>query len=135
MRPELVEGRRSSHQERSRDCRNAFSATGQAKAICGGRRKTDRSANSFAHRELGLSTARCEPGTVTDQLDGNIGNVKAGRSYPGSSFGQKGCTWGIGPLRVGGPVVAAKITEPGGAQQRITGCMGDDITIRVTLRT
>src|SRR4029453_8632180 len=101
MCPELVEEHRSSHQERGRDCRDAFSATSQPKAVCGGCRKTDRGANSFTHSQLGLRTPRSEPGTVTDQLDGNVGNVEASRSYPGSSFGQKGCTWGIGPLRVG----------------------------------
>jgi hypothetical protein len=95
MCPELVEEHRSSHQERGRDCRDAFSAAGQPKAVCGGCRKTDRGANSFTHRQLSLRTPGSEPGTVTDQLDSKVGNLKASRSYPGSGFGQKGGAGGI----------------------------------------
>src|SRR5207344_1424471 len=56
-------------------------------------------------------------------------------SYARSSFGQEGCTWRFGPLRVSCAVVAAKIAEPGSAQQGITGCMGDHVTVGVTVGT
>jgi hypothetical protein len=65
-------------------------------------------------------------------LDGNVGDVKAGRSHAGRGFGEKGCAGGIGPPRIGRPVVAAKVTEAGGTQQCITCCVGDDVTIGVT---
>jgi hypothetical protein len=121
--------------KRSGDGRDAFTATSQPKAVCGGRRQADGGADGLAHDQLRLGTARPELGAVTDQLDRNIGNVKAGGSYARSSFGQEGCTWRFGPLRVSCAVVAAKIAEPGSAQQGITGCMGDHVTVGVTVGT
>jgi hypothetical protein len=72
---------------------------------------------------------------LADQLNCNIGDLKAGRSYPRRSLGQKGCAWGIGPLWVSRPVVAAKIPETSGTQQGITGRMGHNVTVGVTVRT
>ena len=129
--PELVEGCDLSHQQRGRDRRNTFPTTSKAQAVCGGRRKTDRGAHRFSHDPLGLGAARSQLGAVADQLHGNIGYVEAGRSYARSSLGQKNGARSIGPLRIGGPVVATQITQASRTQQRITGRMCDDIAIGV----
>lgn len=92
LRPEPVDGACNSDEKRGCDCCDAFAATDQPEAVGGSRRKTDGSANRFAHHLLRLSTPRPKPGTLPYQLDGNVGDVKAGRSYPGSSFGKKGST-------------------------------------------
>ncbi len=47
-----------SDQERGCDCRDAFTTACQPKAVCGGRRKTDRGADRFTHHQLGLGTPR-----------------------------------------------------------------------------
>ena len=82
----------SSDQKRGRDCRDAVTPTDQSEAVGGSRRNADGSANRFAHHLLRFSAPRPKPGTVTYQLDGNVGDVKASRSYPGSSFGEESST-------------------------------------------
>ncbi len=125
----------NSDQERSCDCRDAFATTGEAKAVCGGRRQTDGGADRFSHYQLSLGAPRSKSGTVTDQLDCNIRDLKAGRSYPRCGLGEKGGTWGIGPLRISCAVVTAEIAKTSGTQQRITCCMSDNVTIGVTIGT
>ena len=58
-----------SDQEGGRDGRDAFTTTCQAKAVCGGRGKTDGGADRFTHHQLRLGTPRSDPGATTDQLD------------------------------------------------------------------
>ena len=106
----------NSDQEHGCDCRDAFATTGQAEAVCRCRRQTDRGADRFTHHQFGLGTPRSKSGTVTDQLDCNVRDVKTGRSYARRGFGEKRCTRGIEPLRIGCPVVTAKITKTSGTQ-------------------
>jgi len=134
MSPELVEGCDLSDQQRGGDRCNSFPATGKAQAVGGGRRKTDRGAYRFSHNPLGLGAACSQLGAVADELHGDVGDVEAGRSYARSSLGQKRGARSIGPLRIGGPVVATEITQASRTQQRITGRVCHDITIGVAIR-
>jgi hypothetical protein len=122
-----------SHQERGCDRCNSFPATSKAQAVGGSRCKTDWGAYRFSHNPLGLRATRSQLGAVADQLHGDIGDVEAGGSYACSSLGQKSGARGIGPLRIGGPVVATQITQASRTQQRITCRMCNDITIRVAV--
>jgi hypothetical protein len=129
-----VEGRGSSNQQSSCDCRDAFTPPGQPESVSGGGRKTDRRADSFTHDQFCLRTPSSELGTVADQLDSNVGDIEASGAYPCGGFHEKSSAWGVGPLWVCGPVVASEIAETCGTQQSVAGCMGDDVTIGVSLR-
>jgi len=116
--------------ERGGDGGDTFAAAGEAQPVRGRSGQANRRAAERSGQNLfRFVPAGGNPGTVPDDLNGNVAHGAArGGQQPGG-FGQQRGTTGTLPARPGRAELGTKISEAGRRQQRITRGMGGDIKV------
>jgi membrane-associated phospholipid phosphatase len=102
--------------ERGGDGGETLAATGQAELVGGGAADGDRSPDRGGQDLLGLGPAFPDPGSVADDLDGDVADVVRGRPHLPGDLGEKRHTGGAGQRRSVGAEGRAQVAEARGRE-------------------
>src|SRR4051794_4409973 len=133
-----VDAHRPSHlrggqQQCRRYACEALATAGDAEAVRGRRRDADRRADGSGQHGLRLRPARSEPGSVTDDLHGDVADDEAGPAHQPHGLGEQLEAGRPRPPRVGRAELRPEVTQPRGRQQRVTAGVGGDVRVRMAL--
>ena len=111
--------------------RHAFATAGEPETVGGGRRDRDRGAHRSRQHPLRLGPPRRRAWDGCRSAGRRRCRSRSPRSHPPAVSVRKATP--VAPAHSGsvGAVVAAEVTEPGGAEQRVAGGVGDDVTVGV----